>query len=51
MSSKGATGGLEVKFETYTRYSGIDDKEQKNFISVYNSSFWRIFVGGGHSIF
>ena len=46
MSSKEA---MSSKFETYTRYSEVEDEEQKKFLGIFNGSFLRNLVGGGHS--
>ena len=34
-------GAMRSKFETYTRYSGIDDEGQKMVSGVFNGSFVR----------
>ena len=44
-------GGIEVIFETYSRYSGVDDGEQKKVLRELKSRFFRCRVGGGHIFF
>ena len=41
-------------FETYTRYSGVVDEEQKkekNVLGAFNGNFSSNLVEGGHSFF
>ena len=42
-------GATKPLLETYTRYSGVDHREQKKKVfGSSNSSFLRNFVGGRH---
>ena len=38
-------------FKTYTRYSGVDDDEQKKVLGVFNGSFLSNLIEGSHRFF
>ena len=46
--NKKVLGVFIGSFETYTRYSGVDDeKQKKKVLGVFNGSFLSNLVGGG----
>ena len=47
MSKKKVLDVINSSFKIYTRYSRIDDEEQKKVLSVFGGSFLSFLVGGG----